>query len=532
MQVNGNTVSISRSEFVESLIWLEGKRMSLRDFPMHRAFYDGGHRRTLLKTCRQVAKTTTEAAFIVAESVTLSHFKTLFFSPSQEQTLKFSNLRVGKLLNYSPQLRPFIDENRVLVRTYKNGSLNAFSYALDDPDRLRGNSADRLLVDEAQDIVLGSVMPVAQECLAASDYKYETYAGTPKTFDNGIEDLWQESSMTEWVMKCTGCGSHNYVDSEKNFKPEGPICLKPGCGKVLDPRSGFWVDMRRDYELKGYHISQAIMPRNVPLCWTPGTPEYDRAVENWDIIMGKLKKYPIATFRNEVVGVSDSMGTRLVTLDDLKALCTGPQTTIYDRPSPAIMPGISKVCAGIDWSGGGQGQTSRTVLWIWGFNQARRYKTLYFEFFNGLHPSRELDKIRQVLAGYQPEVICCDAGEGNLGADELRRAGWHHRVHKIRYGSGQAAMKWLPEPNEWHVNKTKAVDSFMMWLLRKECAFPANVAIMEPVFKDVLAEFTEVTLAGQKIWRHSKEVPDDALHAMIFARLAMQMALGELDLTG
>src|SRR5581483_3411467 len=111
-------VHSTRSEITESLLWLDGKRISLNDYPMHRAFYDGAYKKTLLKTCRQVGKSTTLANFIIAESVAMPFFKTLFFSPSQEQTLKFSNLRVGKTLNYSPLLRRYwVNENRVLVRT-------------------------------------------------------------------------------------------------------------------------------------------------------------------------------------------------------------------------------------------------------------------------------------------------------------------------------------------------------------------------------------------------------------------------------
>jgi hypothetical protein len=531
-------VHSTRSQITESLLWLDGKRISLGDYPMHRAFYDGQYKKTLLKTCRQVGKSTTLANFIIAESVAIPFFKTLFFSPSQEQTLKFSNLRVGKTLNYSPLLKRYwVNENRVLVRTYRNGSENAFSYAMDSGDRLRGISADRLLADEIQDMVFDEVMAAAVPTLDNSDYQLHTYCGTPKTLDNPIESQWLMSTQTEWVMKCSGCNAWNYIDSEKNFKWKGPICLK--CEKLLDPRKGQWVDFKPGAEVKGFHISQAIMPRNVPLCWPESVdPEsrYQKAIARWKEIMLRLdgpKPLPLAKFRNEIVGVSDSQGVRLVTREDLESLCTGPDTMPM-RPDAAYRMGIQHVAAGIDWSGGGKDMTSQTVLWIWGLTRDKKLRCLYYQVWVGEHPIKELEAIRQILAFYQPEVICCDAGEGNLHTEELRRiTGWHHRIQKIAYGSGGAPVKWDPQAQQFSVNRTKAIDSIMMAVLRKEFIFPANKTIqrMTPAFDHVLAEFVETTRLGRKIWTHSKTDPDDSLHAMIFGRLAMQMIQGEIDQT-
>lgn len=529
-------VRLTRSQITESLLWLDGKRISLADYPMHRAFYDGAYKKTLLKTCRQVGKSTTLSNFIITESVASPFFKTLFFAPSQEQTLKFSNLRVGKTLMYSPLLRRYwLGENRVLSRTYKNGSENAFSYALDSGDRLRGISADRILADEVQDIVLSEVLPVARECMGNSDLQYETYCGTPKTLDNPIEvDLWQNSTQTEWFMRCSGCNNWNYIDSEKSFGPVGPICLGPGCGRLLNPRNGQWVDLKKGAEIKGFHISQAIMPRNVPVCWPTGTERHDKAVERWKEIMLKLngpKPYPISIFRNEVVGVSDSQGVRLVTMEDLKALCTGP-ATMPMRPDQAYLHQIQYVAAGIDWSGGGKDMTSQTVVWVWGLTRSKLLRCLYYQIFVGEHPLKELEKIKQILAFYQPGVICCDAGEGNLHTEELRRmTGWHNKIQKIAYGSGGAAIKWDPAGSQFSVNRTKAIDSLMMAVLRKEFVFPQPVERMEPAFRQVLAEFVETTRLGRKVWNHAKTDPDDALHAMIFGRIAMQILQGEIDLT-
>lgn len=541
-------IAHTRSELAEGLLHLDGKLFSLRDYPMYRAVYDGKYKKRLLKTCRQVAKSTTLANFIITGSVAQPFYKTLYFSPTKEQTLKFSNLRVGKTINFSPMIKKhWLNEgstNNVLTRAYSNGSENVFSYALDDADRIRGISADDMMVDEIQDILTDAVLPVARECMSASDYQHETYCGTPKTLDNGIESLWQVSTMSEWVMKCEGCNKFCFIDTEKAFGKLGPVCLK--CGHYLNPRNGFWIDLKSDYvptpgadpqpRTKGFHISQAIMPRNVPACWETSDPRHEKAKERWAEIMDKLcgpKPYHISKFRNEVVGVSDSQGRRLVTMDDLYGMCTAQATQMPIRPDNNYLRGIVKIGAGIDWSGGGETNTSRTVVWIWGVQTDRKLRCLYYRIFPGSHPIEELEQINQILSFYQPEVTVCDAGEGNVNTDWLRKKrNDYHKIMKVRYTQQASMIKWNEAGRYHSVNRTSAIDSFMSCLIRREAVFLNNHALMKPAFEDVCSEFEEVTGSGIKVWRHSLTQPDDCLHAMVFGRIATQIATGEVDLTG
>ncbi len=92
---------------------------------MYPAIYDGLYPRLLLKTGRQVAKSTTIATFIIAAAVGMPWFKSYYISPSQEQTRKFSHTRVGKILAYSPDLRRHFlgpeSIDNVLLRLLRNG---------------------------------------------------------------------------------------------------------------------------------------------------------------------------------------------------------------------------------------------------------------------------------------------------------------------------------------------------------------------------------------------------------------------------
>lgn len=154
---DGSIVRRTRSELSRALLRIDGKPVNLDDYPMFIAIYDGAYKKTLLKTSRQVGKSTTLSNFSIAESIAEPHFKTFFISPSQEQTHKFSTERVGKTITYSPLVKKhFIGDaisNRVMVRSFRRGSTIYFSYAEDDADRCRGVTADRLCFDAQAEVL-------------------------------------------------------------------------------------------------------------------------------------------------------------------------------------------------------------------------------------------------------------------------------------------------------------------------------------------------------------------------------------------
>lgn len=532
----------TRSQLSEALLLIKGEPFRLEpEYPMFRAIYDGGYDQMLLMTCRQIGKSTTLANFSIAESLAMPHFSTLFLAPTSEQTQKFSTQRVGKTIAYSPYVQKyFVAEKaseRVLLRTFSNGAEINFSYCLDDPDRARGISADRTCFDEVQDMLIDVVSPVVNECMRNSKYQYEMYCGTPKSMENGIEGKWQSSTQTEWVIKCAACNKYNAIRSEKSFGPKGPICLK--CGGLINPRDGQWLDFNPGAKMKGFHISRAIMPGNVPICWND-TKRVAQAERSWGKIWDSLvgpNKYPLSTFRNEVIGVSDSQGRRLVTLDDLRAMTTGP--AISPKPEHlGNLKGVTRISAGIDWSGGGTEEKSRTVLTIWGWIPGGKLRLLWFKFYSGQNPLDEVKEIIFTLAQFsQLSFVAGDAGEGNVYIDMLRKAFGHTKVIKLRYVDSDFYIRWKQDANAYTVNRTRSIDSLMMAMTRGEFEFPQDPdgKLMHLPFKDILAEHEEMT--GQeggirkKVWRHAANQPDDFLHAMNFGRIAMQLAIGELNLT-
>lgn len=523
------------SEVAEGLLWLDGAPFSLDDYPMYRNIYDGRYKATLLMCGRQVAKSTSLANFIISESVALPFFRSYYVSPSKEQTLIFSNTRVGKTLSYSPIVKKFFQSpehaDRVLHRSYTNGSENAFTYACDDADRARGFSADRVSYDEFQDMLYDSVVPVINACMKNSNYRFETYAGTPKTMEASIQYLWDKSSQSEWVMKCDGCSKYNFVVDEKSLGLHGPICLN--CGKVLNPRIGQWVDMKKvdsktgRHSVKGFHIPQLIMPLNIPSCVnnTPEKPDAKKdAQERWDDILRDHDMFSSAKFRNEVLGVSDAIGRRLISLEELEALCTGPKISAYPDKN---LEGCTVTFAGVDWSGGGTTGVSRTVLWIWGWHPgSQKLRTLYYRIYPGNNAVTDVEDIAKICQQYSVALVVGDAGEGALPNATLRARLGAHRVTMVQYGALGQPIKWNGL-DRYLADRTTLIDNYLMFLKRGAVVYPPQEEAREAI-KDILNVYEEVTTAGKKVWRHSPQLPDDCLHAQLFGWFASKIHMNDL----
>ena len=534
------TVSATVSEVCEAWLNLNGKPFRLDMWPAHRTFYDGRWRRTLLKTSRQVAKSTTLANFGIAECSLIPHFSVMFVTPSKEQTMRFSNSRVTKVMRYSPIIRKkFLStelSDRVLHKQFTNGSEMVFAYALDDADRLRGPSTDRNVYDEVQDLLYNPVITVGNETLSRSKYAYETYAGTPKTMENTIQYLWEMSTQTEWVMKCSGCGKYQYAASEKCIGLKGMICLK--CGTYLNPFEGQWVDMAEplpadsrvedEDRIKGFHICQPSMPDCNPIAAEKMGYNQDLvrfATKQWKDILYKLENLPPTTFRNEVLGISDALGARMISKDELEALCTGPALSAC--PSPTGMDGITMTVAGLDWSGGGASGVSRTVLWIWGMNtQTGLLRCLYYRIYPGVNPVNSVEEIVQICNLYRVAYAVGDAGEGSLPNDVLRNALGPNRMTQVQYGAYAQALHWNGQ-DRYLLDRTTMIDNYVMLLKKKMVQFgpldEMNIAIA-----DILNEYEEVTMLGRKVWRHSPLKPDDCLHASLFGWLASKIIMNDL----
>ena len=185
----------------------------------------------------------------------------------------------------------FANDSRVFVRaSYHNA------------DAARGISADLLLIDEMQDIAAGS-LPVLQETLSHSSDGRTILTGTPKSVDNHLDGLFNQSTANEWTITCPGCEKGVILD-EHCLGPVGIIC--PKCDLPLDPTQGRWIPRNPQATWgAGYWINHVMVP------WV-----------NYDELVDRQRVYDPAQFKNEVLGLPSALGDHVVTRAEMEACCT------------------------------------------------------------------------------------------------------------------------------------------------------------------------------------------------------------------
>lgn len=336
-------------------------------------------------TGRQVSKSTSLAAHGVVVANSLPFFKTLFVTPLYEQIRRFSNNYVRPFIDQSPVKSLWsgtTTENSVLQRSFKNNSMMLFSFALLDADRVRGVSADRVCIDEVQDMDPDHI-PIIQETMSYSPWGIMYFTGTPKTLDNLIYGLYARSSQAEWFIKCDSCGKWNIPslahDLEAMIGPyhdqisaryPGTVCAK--CQKPVNPRNGRWVHRYPDrrWKFSGYHVPQIILPLHFS------------DAEKWSTLLMKregFNNYTEARFFNEVLGESTDTGQKLISETELRNACLLKWEN-KKEPMPAAYAKLDRYkqrILAIDWGGGGEAGVSFTALAVLGFLPDGRIDVLW-----------------------------------------------------------------------------------------------------------------------------------------------------------
>lgn len=416
------------------LLNLKGKPYSLARHPQMEVLYKirDVPLRTLLMCGRQVSKSTNLAAQAVVHSAGVDYLNTLNIAPLFEQIRRFSNNYIRPFIEESPIRELLIGQklkdNSVFQRSFQNGSNMFFTFAFLDAERVRGISADKLNLDEIQDIDY-DFLPVIESCLDASELGMTLISGTPKTTDNTIHLFWEDSSQAHWVTKCTHCSDYNIAGLEfgleKMVQKKGFCCKK--CSELLNPVDGFFYHMYHDRinSAPGYHIPQVVLPQHYA------------NTNKWFKLYNKKIKWPQYRYYNEVLGESCDVGSRLVTRTKLMQCAKLPwNLNLAEGIEAASNPNneYAFITMGVDWGGGGGGQikrkrnqlvveggtTSFTVVTIQGFRPGLvNPDVIYAErFATDMSPGDEAKRIMELFWAFRCNLVGHDFG----GAGSIREA--------------------------------------------------------------------------------------------------------------
>jgi len=509
----GNAVgTVKPSYFAEAILTLGNKPFSLAGRNYLRFVHDSIHPNIILRTGRQVEKSTTLAVHMLTRALLIPYFNALYVSPSSKQTRIFSSQKLNTFISGSKFIQQFyLDSScvdRVFEKSFTNQSRIVLDYVYNTPDRVRGISADSVYVDEVQDIPK-DFLPVIFETMSHSQYKWRLLAGTPKRYQNTIEYYWGLSSQTEYAIKCDSCGHWNILD-ERNVAKEGLVCSN--CHSKLNLSNGQWVNTKRDFTFKGIRIPQLIVP------WI-----------KWKDIWEKHEEYSSAQFYNEVLGMPYEDAARPFTKGDLIAACENrPFLNGFDGQ---YFSG-ERLYLGIDYAPGGtMGDTAYTVVVIGGF-VGDVFKVVYAKRYKGIESDLTdvAEDVVRLVKQFNVALVGADWGIGSGGTNQLLRKmlGSAERVVEFYHsGSQNALIKWDSQGYKFTLNRTDAMSTVMLKIKEKKITFP-KWEYWEPFADDFLNIYQDYSEASRRII-YDHESTDDTFHALLFAYFVGLMEKGMLD---
>jgi hypothetical protein len=517
-------VRIPRHRIAELILHHEGKPLCLDKYKLFYPLYDLECDEVIYITGRQVAKTTTLSATEVLSVVFKPHYKVLYIAPLQEQVKRFSRLYVEPLMTQSPMIKRLTDHGstqNVFCRTLKNGSRIEFCYVsntVGNVERVRGISSDELNLDEYQDIP-DEAMYIAEMCISASDYGYMKYCGTPKTIENPMERMFRRSNQHEYIIKCSGCNHHNIPISPDIWKmvgPTGPICSK--CGELLDiENAGEWVKSAPDVEhFYGFHIPQIIVPRNLKPA-------------RWRKLYKQFVYWPKKKVANEIFGLSFDSGGKPITLTELRKLKQISEDQKFDRNK------YKMTVAGVDWTGCGTKETSLTALVILGVNFDGKCDVVMYKKWVDPDTVEQAKEIAKLLNEWNVTFCGCDNGVGHTNNILLTQFWSPNRKDKVLEffytGPNSRLLAWNKSRFMYMLSKTRGLNLLFLDMKKQKVFFKNEERTEREIFKDILAVYEDMTESPSgetKVYKRLLSQSDDLLHALHFAYITAQRAVGKL----
>jgi hypothetical protein len=208
---------------------LDGKPYTLDNhFQFESLFYTRMPRSSVLKTGRQVGKSTVAAAHGTITTTSIPYFRTLYITPLFEQVRRLSNNYVKPFIEQSPIKALWTGvntENSVFQRTFRNWSMMQFSFASLDADRIRGIRADRLYLDET--VCRGTMVSTpfgdkriedflpGDQIYAFDEYGRIQIDDVVKCSDHGVNDYYRIELDNGSILECT---SDSFIATTAGWK--------------------------------------------------------------------------------------------------------------------------------------------------------------------------------------------------------------------------------------------------------------------------------------------------------------------------
>lgn len=480
--------------------------------------YDTTARRVLLCCGRQVEKSTMLGNKALTAAALIPALRLLYVSPSATQTKTFSKDRIQEPVQTSPILSAYsedmISEN-MMEKQFSNRSQITLRYAFLNANRCRGIRADRLFIDEIQDVIKDNIS-VIEQCTAHArkELKQYVYAGTPKSLDNTIEYYRANlSTQGEWVVPCSCLGGEGgrrwNILGEKNIGKKGVICDR--CGKLLDPQGpdaqwAFQTALSRKTPWESYRISQLMVP-----------------LKEWEELLIEYETTDRDRFYNEVLGISYDSGHRPLTRSQLIEASGKHRIDKKTLKKYARGSWTNPIYMGIDW---GYGQGSYTVVTLSTYVD-NKFTVIYMHRFTGedVEPDPQIKKIFEIVDYFNVRMIGCDWGAGFVQYDQLLRRYGKHRVRRYMHVGRQAAkIVWDGKRTTYKMVRTDVMNDVFNAIKRKQICFPHWDDFADPFAQDMLNIYSEYNhKLHMTKYDHSPGHPDDSFHSVMYSLIVSML---------
>lgn len=528
--------NLNNADLLPHLFRAKGQPFSLKDRQQFEVMFEKTlYPDLIIISGRQLGKSMTLSRSEVFLPIQIPQFQLLYVAPLQEQTRRYSDLYLSEAIRscalaqklQTKKMARLLSDSKILTavghQTFGNGSGIQLTYAKTSADRARGIMADMIDFDEIQD-QSDETVPIISESLTSSKYGCRRFTGTAKVTENYIETLWQKSSMCEWVMKCEGCGTWAIPTLDggvlKMIGADGMHCLH--CDKRLNVRNGQWIAAypSRLYSFRGYHIPQVVCPAIVD------------DVNNWQKLLRKLTTGTLATFIQENLGISYSVGQRLLTRQDIRRQCRLPSTKTLQEEIRRNPGRYTYIVAGVDW--GGAELSSFTVIVVIGIRPNGRIDVLWARRYRGFDPDEQMTDIAKICRFYNVTACFADAGMG-LDKNQILSKRFGLPICQMQYtrqlklfGKNRSTGR-TNVVQCWTVDKVLALDVLFMAIKNGRVFFPSEESFVETYTPDLLSPYEQTTEVGgitHRLYLRNQSQPDDFCHALCFACMGAMKLMG------
>ena len=504
-----------RSTLVEKVFTLKGKPFSFKKREMFRLIYDKPQKNSVYMMGRQMGKSTTLANEILMDSLLTPWFNTLFVTPREKQTRTFSTDKLHPVIKYSPVFKKLMldqdSQANVFDKRFANNSSIFLRYAFLSADSIRGISANKVILDEVQDIIWDNV-GIIDEVLSGSEVhlRRRSYAGTPKTFNNTLNKLFQKSTKHEYLIRCDSCNCWNLLGVE-NVGLKGVVCKK--CDSILGPPfHGEWVATNENPD------AQRLFGARLPQLLSPNV--------DWEEMLDKFNSYPEYQFHNEVLASPFDVGANPLTELDMRNACAGHENKL--PPTGSRPTGV--LALGVDWGHGeaslgsakGFLPTGYTVATLGRLMPNRKFKILWMKKFIGKEsdPRIQVKQVAKIAKIHNVHIVGADHGAGFYHNAELKdHIGNVPLVEFNASGNVKEKIKWDPEIDDSKItfHRTRCMSDFIHDIKKSNVMFP-NWTAFRPFCDDFTTVYVDHNRSGHMYYSHV--LPDDAFHATMIGKMS------------